>query len=132
MALRKARQRMKGEPTIALINIVFLMLIFFMIAGALAPPLDDGVDLVATSRIDGRSPPDATVIAPDGSLSYRGQPTTPADIVARETEATGKDMPPVRLVPDRALPAQDLLSLSAALRDAGAGDIWLVTEKGLE
>ncbi|HBT01217.1 MAG TPA: biopolymer transporter ExbD, partial [Citreicella sp.] len=38
--MRKVRQKTEREPTIALINIVFLMLIFFLVAGTLAQPLD--------------------------------------------------------------------------------------------
>ncbi len=34
--MRRARTASKREPTIALINIVFLMLVFFMVAGTLA------------------------------------------------------------------------------------------------
>ncbi|MDF0603284.1 biopolymer transporter ExbD [Psychromarinibacter sp. C21-152] len=128
MALRLPRQKPRGEPTIALINIVFLMLIFFMIAGALAPPLDGDVSLVDTAGLDGRAPPDAPAILPDGTLRYRDAVTTPADVVAR----VGGPAPSVRVVPDRELPAQELLRVARALREAGAGEVWLVTEKGLE
>lgn len=38
--MRAHRQKSEREPTIALINIVFLMLVFFMVAGTLAAPLD--------------------------------------------------------------------------------------------
>ena len=133
MALRRPAERRKGEPTIALINIVFLMLIFFMIAGALAPPLDACVELVDTADLDGRAPPDAAVVLADGSLLLREQPVDAAAVVARAREqAPASDAPAVRLVPDRNLPAATLLALAADLRDAGAGDVWLVTEKGLE
>ena len=37
----------------------------------------------------------------------------------------------LRLVPDAALPAADLLRLGEALRRAGAGRIVIVTERGL-
>ena len=44
--MRKRRQGTRREPTIALINIVFLMLVFFMVAGTLSTPLDKDVPLV--------------------------------------------------------------------------------------
>lgn len=53
----KPRQRSKREPTIALINIVFLMLVFFMVAGTLAQPLDPELKLVKTEELDGIAPP---------------------------------------------------------------------------
>lgn len=133
MPLRQPRQKPRGEPTIALINIVFLMLIFFMIAGALAPPLDGDVALVDTAGLEGRAPPDAPAILPDGTIRYRGAETTPEDIVARAREtAPDPEAPSIRVIPDRALPATELLRIAGALRDAGAEEVWLVTEKGLE
>ena len=99
MALRRPAERRKGEPTIALINIVFLMLIFFMIAGALAPPLDARVELVDTADLDGRAPPDAAVVLADGSLLLREQPVDAAAVVARAREQDpASDAPAVRLV----------------------------------
>ncbi|MEX0279340.1 MAG: ExbD/TolR family protein, partial [Ruegeria sp.] len=38
--IRYARPRHKRDSTIPLINVVFLMLIFFLIAGTIATPLD--------------------------------------------------------------------------------------------
>ena len=42
----RVRKRPTREPTIALINIVFLMLIFFLVAGTLARPLERELRLV--------------------------------------------------------------------------------------
>ena len=67
-------QRRKQEPTLALINIVFLMLIFFLVACTPAPPRDPDLTLVETRDLEGREPPNAVVVRADGSLSYRGQP----------------------------------------------------------
>ena len=47
---RFAKSKPQREPTIALINIVFLMLVFFMVAGTLAQPLDPDLKLVETPR----------------------------------------------------------------------------------
>ena len=71
--MRRARTKGGREPTIALINIVFLMLVFFMVAGALAPPLDPALTLVKTADLDTVPPPDALVVHPDGRLAYRGE-----------------------------------------------------------
>ncbi|MEM9754803.1 MAG: biopolymer transporter ExbD [Pseudomonadota bacterium] len=120
----RRRKRAEREPTIALINIVFLLLVFFLIAGSLAPPLDDRLTLVDTATLDGRSPPDAAVVLADGTLLYNGAPTTPRDIVALDTSP--------RIVPDRELPAADLVALARALRAAGAEEVWIVTERALQ
>ena len=115
---------------IALINIVFLMLVFFLIAAAIAPPLDGEVSLVEAEGLDGRAPPDAAVIRADGTLIYRGaEITSEAYLAARISEETGE--PVLRLVPDRDLPARDLVDVAAELRAAGASKIWIVTERGV-
>ena len=126
---RLARAKPQREPTIALINIVFLMLVFFMVAGTLAQPLDPGLRLVRTQDLDGRAPPDALVVHADGRLAYRGSDQTSAEgFVARLTE---EERAVVRLVPDRALPAKDLVALTRALRGAGVQKVMLVTERAL-
>ena len=72
----RLRQRsQKAESTVALINVVFLMLIFFLIAGTLAPTGDRAVDLVALTDADAASPPDMLFIRADGTLTWRGLPS---------------------------------------------------------
>ena len=125
-------EKQKPEPTIALINVVFLMLIFFLIAGTLAPPLDPDLTLVNTTDLEGREPPDALVIHADGSLTYRQTPTTVPDYLAGLQPADfGEDdaSAAVRLVPDRDLPAAKLIEVGNSLRERGAGKIFIVTER---
>lgn len=118
------------EPTIALINIVFLMLVFFMVAGTLAQPLDPALTLVTTTDLEGRAPPDALVVHPDGRIAYRGaEQTDAASFVAKLSE---EEKAVVRLVPDRALPAHKLVTLTRELRTAGAQKVMLVTERALK
>ena len=124
--LPRPRPRTRAEPTIALINIVFLMLIFFLIAGTLAPPLDPDLRLVSIRDLDGAVPPDALVLSAAGEVRFRGAATDPATHVAglsAEARAT------IRIVPDRAAPAGALVTLAGALRDAGAGRVVIVTER---
>jgi len=131
MALPPLPPRRRAEPMIALINIVFLMLVFFLVAASVAPPLDRRVELAEASRIEGRAPPDAAVIRADGALVYRGaEITSEAYLAARLSEDSGTVA--LRLVPDRALPAQTLVEIAGSLRAAGAEEIWIVTEQGLD
>lgn len=119
--------RPRREPTIALINIVFLMLIFFMAAATLAPPLDGALKLVRTADLEGRAPTDALVVHADGRLAYRGAAV--ADAAAYMAHVGPEEV--VRIVPDAALPAPDLIRLGEALRRAGGGRVVMVTERGL-
>ena len=126
----KPKDRQTREPTIALINVVFLMLVFFMIAGTLAPTLNS-VQLVETQNLEGREPPDALVIRADGVLEYRGAELTDVEAYV---ERASIDLPldTVRLVPDRALPAVRLKEVSHALRALGANKVFVVTQRALQ
>jgi biopolymer transport protein ExbD len=129
---KRTSNRAKPEPTIALINIVFLMLIFFIVAAKIAPPLDGEVELVSTDSLDNRQPPDALVVMPDGLMKYRGALVTPAHYVTIKQESAPDDIKEIRLVPDRELPAAKLIDIGRELRGLGAEKIMLVTEQGLK
>ncbi|MEP2891858.1 ExbD/TolR family protein [Tateyamaria sp.] len=124
--IRPARQNRKRDPSIALINVIFIMLIFFLIAGTIAPPLDTDLRLVETSDLEGREPPDALVLREDGTLNFRGASIDPETYM--ETNSDG----PVRIVPDRNASGVRLIEVSAVLRNLGASAIILVTERALE
>lgn len=138
--MRRARApRRGGEPTIALINVVFLLLVFFLIAGQLSPPMDQDIELPSVKDLTPTQAPDALLITENGALLYKGQPTTlevfwtqHPQALALEQQADSDDLPRLRIVPDRRVPAKQLLGISRSLRDLGAKDIWIVTQRGLE
>jgi len=119
-------KRRTRDSTIALINVIFLMLIFFLLTGTIAPPLDRDLQLVDTSGLEGREPPDALVLRKDGTLSFRGIPT---DL---ESYMEGRENDPVRIVPDRDAPGARLIEVTGTLRRLGAPSVFLVTERTLE
>ncbi|KMW57721.1 Biopolymer transport protein ExbD/TolR [Candidatus Rhodobacter oscarellae] len=128
--MRQAATKPKREPTIALINVVFLMLVFFMVVGTIAPPLDSELALVETQDLEGREPPDALVVHADMRLTYRGAAVRDAsEFLASRPGLNGAA---VRIVPDRALPAADLLRVAQDLRRSGAGSVMIVTERALQ
>ncbi len=127
--MRKRRQSTRREPTIALINIVFLMLVFFMVAGTLARPLDTDLRLVRTAELEGRAPPDTLVVHADGRLMYRGEAI--ASVEAFYDARPEAERERVRVVPDAALPAVTLVNLARDLRAAGASSVVIVTQRGL-
>lgn len=124
--IRHTPPRKRRDSTIPLINVVFLMLVFFLIAGTVAPPLDPNLNLVQTNDLEGREPPDALVLHADGRLSFRGQAVT------HDTHLLENDTAPIRIVPDRDVSAQRLMEVTSALRRAGAPSVILVTERTLQ
>jgi biopolymer transport protein ExbD len=121
------RTREKPEPTIALINVVFLMLIFFLVAGTIAQPLDGDLKLVRTADLDPASPPDALVISADGALSFRGRPMVDITDYLAQEDRQPTDV--IQIVPDRDLAASRLIEVGAALRTGGAQKVMIVTER---
>ncbi|KUP91965.1 ExbD/TolR family protein [Tritonibacter horizontis] len=131
MLVRRSKPHSKREPTIALINVVFLMLVFFMVAGSLAPTMDPRVRLVQASDLDSSPPPDALVIRADGSLSFRGAELTSPQAYVRIVREEDADFA-ARLVPDRDLPATRLIAVAKELRRLGASRITLLSERSLQ
>ena len=123
---RRAPAKRTREPTIALINVVFLMLVFFLVAGTLAPPLARDVRLVEAADAERAAPPDALVLTADGRLKHRGRAVSDA-----AAWFEGREAAEARLVPDRDAPARRLVSVARALRQAGAERVLIVTERGL-
>ena len=128
--MRQIRSKTDREPTIALINIVFLMLIFFLVAGSLAAPLDTDLRLVRAAEVDSTAPADALVLHADGRITNRGVAvlSTAEFIAALPEDARAR----VRIIPDRDVPAALLIAEGRALRDAGAESVVIVTERGLD
>ena len=129
--MRRPAPRRRAEPAIALINVTFLMLIFFLVAGTVAPPLDPDLTLARASDLDGRAPPDALALRADGTTWFRGEAVAPASYVARRL-AEGDGPLSARLMPDRDVPAARLVEVALALRAAGAARVMVVARRGLE
>ncbi|GAA6203036.1 biopolymer transporter ExbD [Aquicoccus sp. SU-CL01552] len=125
---RRAKKRSEREPTITLINIVFLMLVFFLVAGTVSRPIETTLRLVHTADLEGAPPPDALVLHPDGRMAYRGAPVENAAGFAAELDVEDRAL--VRLLPDRDLPAARLVETGRVLRAAGVERVVIVTEQG--
>lgn len=123
--MKRIRKRPKGEPTTALINIVFLILIFFMVAGTLTPSQNASLDFVEADGPTCCTPADALLISSDGKLTVNG-----ADVSSVQAYVTthGMSAATTRLAPDRNLPAHDLLKLVKSLQDHGVTQITILTE----
>ena len=118
------RRRVEREPTIALINIVFLILIFFMVAGTLAQPPRE-LRFVQSTDLDCCTQPAALAISKDLDLTFRG---TPINSLSEYLALRAEEQAPVRLLPDKDLPASDLLRLIANLKAAGTEQIVVLTQ----
>lgn len=133
MRLSRPLPAHRRESTIALINVVFLMLIFFLIAGTLAPPLERDVDLITTAEAERAEPPDALFVMADGTLRAHGLATDAASYLETlKDEGAPEEGMRVKVAVDRELPATRLIEIVGELRQAGAGKVSIITERAAE
>jgi biopolymer transport protein ExbD len=131
MKFRQRTPRQDRETLIPLINVVFLLLIFFMLAGRLTqqPPFDW---TPPDSRSD-RAPGDSVVVvhvAPEGRIAVAGREVA-LDGLRNAVRAAVADRPgPVHLRADRDVEANHVIGVLERLRAAGLESVRLYTKPG--
>lgn len=115
---------------IPLINIVFLILIFFLVASTVRPFSDRDLKLAQSSET--QSAGAATrmaVVRRDGTRLLAGRPVTKEDL-ARQfaiwAEDSGRG---VTIVADREMPARELIAVVTEANSTGLTNIRLLTRK---
>lgn len=119
------------DMTTALMDIVFLMLIFFLLAGTVAPPEDRTVSLAESFNAENATPQQLIYIYADGSVHHDGH-TVSVDALAPRLLAAQEEGERVKIGADRELPAQDLIDILSELRVHGVTDITLVTQRAAQ
>jgi biopolymer transport protein ExbD len=131
--LRRPTQRRHPETIVALIDVVFFLLVFFLLIGrmdatapfAVTPPV-----AVTGSPMPGGG---ATLsVAADGALALNGTDTASGDLLPRVAGLL--DAKPdllIRINAHHAAPLRDILPLVAGLEGLGARDIVLVVTPGV-
>ncbi|WP_319496088.1 biopolymer transporter ExbD [uncultured Cohaesibacter sp.] len=134
----KAHKKILPDNTIPLINIVFLMLIFFLIAGTVAPPVTPELTPPSARTLPDVPPAgNAIEILADGTLVHRGERLALHDILARfpapMPSETSEDAPvgapddTLQILADKDLQASVLMPILQAFRAAGHKKIRLIT-----
>ena len=128
MRLPAAPIKRSSDWVLQLINIVFLLLLFFLVNGTIASQQDAQVEPPKSIMVMATNPPgDAVYIAADGSIKYGGAISTVPQIVSRQEKNTAGKIVPIKIVADRRLQAVKLLDVLRDFRAAGAADISLIT-----
>jgi len=128
---RPARRRHDSEQRILpLINIVFLLLIFFMVAGQLSQ--SDALRVEpprSSSAADMETPLARILMAADGSVYINGIPVARADITETVRSLLAASAPDAVFVKAAGgATAHHAIELLAAIRAAGATGVRLVTQ----
>ena len=129
MSLVRQRPKNEDDRILPLINVVFLLLIFFMLAGRLAatdpfqidPPVSASEGLVAVEDL-------LVQVGVDGRLALNGEELSEeamtAAVAARLAEGTPA---PVRLKADGTVEASRVVAIMELLRSAGVESVQLLT-----
>ena len=129
MRFARRRARKEDERILPLINVVFLLLIFFMLTGRLAAT--DPIE-VAPPRSAGEGMPDVeeilVLVGADGRLALDSQVMDAATLERAVAErVAASEALRVRLKADGAAEAVNVVAVMELLRDAGVERLSLLT-----
>lgn len=132
MRLTEPAPRRAFENILPLINVVFLMLIFFLAAGTLKPFAELDVTpartAAETASEHGR---DTVLVDADGQIAFQGGLLTEAELEGRlKLFAASNPAEKLNILADRTLASQTLISVLAVASRAGLKNISLVTARG--
>ena len=130
MALRRFTSRRSDDDRILpLINVVFLLLIFFMLAGRLSAGDPFRVDPPASVSADPAEQRDLVVlVGADGRLALDGEVVEQSALSARLKQRLGDGGNGlVRVKADAAVEALQVVEVMEVLRDAGVERLKLLT-----
>jgi biopolymer transport protein ExbD len=119
---QQRRSRPRGENIVPMINVVFLLLIFFLMSARIAPPDPVTLSLPQSSSDTDTVRADTLYIDKDGTFFFGGR--VGEDVFAALAQA---DIDTLLIRADAALPASVLTSLLTQVADLGIRDSRLVT-----
>lgn len=129
MRLKLPARRTPPENTIPLINVVFLMLIFFLFAGSIARDdarrVEPPADITEDENIRSTG---ALIIDRDGNTHARDAEISVEAWLEAEKSAASEESP-LKMAADGDLPADKLEDVLAALSKAGGTKVVLITRK---
>ena len=125
-----------AESIVPMINVVFLLLIFFLMTAQIAPPEPIAVDPPEASSEDQAEADISLYLGPDGTLAFRDAEGDEAALRALELAridlcgdggCDGAKLPPLILRADAGAPAPQVAKLLPRLAEIGFTDIQLIT-----
>ena len=131
MRLRHHEQIVRQPNQLPLINIVFLMLIFFLLAGTIAPAYELDVAPPKAQHDESNSLHQSTVyVAKDGQVSFRNTLMDIAALGAAVAQGSPGVPEKLRVAVDQGAEGLLLIDVVAQLRGAGVERVYLVTRQG--
>lgn len=130
MRLPPPRPRARMDISLAIVNLVLLLIFFFLISGRMDAPTGRGIDVAHTSNLPLDQLPRPVLVVPqDGDWQLDGVPVSP-ELLAVALDAVPPDLP-LHLVIDRTAPAEQLAALLGR-PELASRSVRLVTVRGGE
>jgi len=130
MKFRSGRPPEQKENMLPLINVVFLLLIFFMLLANISTHVPFPVTLPAAERTEDGRPDIMVAVAADGRVALDGNEIETAALDVRiRPHLSQPGRPTVWLYADRDADSDRVLDVMEHLRKAGATTLRLVTER---
>lgn len=124
--------RRQFETLVPLINVVFLLLIFFLLAGSMKPSENVAVSLPEGTLNDREKDVPTTLIVEADGFVWLGGRVMDAKLSGAMVEKHLKDTNTKRVAikADADAPAEAVLQLMEGLREAGVEQVTIMTERG--
>ncbi|ETX13429.1 hypothetical protein OCH239_10300 [Roseivivax halodurans JCM 10272] len=135
MRIDDAPRRRPQENLVPMINVVFLLLIFFLMTAQIAPPQPFEVEPPDVAEAEDADGTLTVYLSADGQIGFRDVmgDAALASLEDAKTEECGgpcgEGGPVLMLRADRAAPAEDLAALMPRLGQAGFSRVELVTAR---
>ena len=128
MKLYRSGEKERGEQVLPLVNIVFLLLVFFMLAGAFTRPEPFQVTPPRASGAAASKPSPAIVLVGAGQLAFQGELLTDLDDLRGRIRDWAKAQPEeLQVKIEGLLPAGRLVAVLRTLESAGIASVILLT-----
>lgn len=129
MRLKTYPRKQNEQNLIPLINIVFLILIFFLVASTIRPFTEPDVTL-AQAQASGPTGQARRllVLKKDGTILMAGEPIAPADLDKQLSTLAQKDSP-LTIVADAELNGRALIDIVTRANAAGVEGVKLMTQR---
>lgn len=129
MHFEQRRPDNSEERILPLINVVFLLLIFFMIAGSMTVTEPFAVEAPQSASTGETAPePLSILFAGDGRLALQGEPLSRPELLQRIGQRLSADPEtPVQLKADNSAQGNHVVQLLEELHQAGVEKLRLIT-----
>ena len=125
--LQELKPHRRADSSLALINVVFLLLLFLLVSGTLRPPLPEGFDWAETAQDTGSGNLQGSLVLDrDGAVWFEGERLDTAALLAF-LDTVAETSPHLAVQVDKRARMEAVSALAARLKASGIRQVTLMT-----